>query len=416
MKGNAVLIVEDSPMVLKVLKHLFETKQELSPVFAATLSEAELYLSKPDTPYLVAVVDLNLPDAPNGEVVNKVLAVNVPCIVLSGSYNDKKREALLDKGVVDYVLKESRYSYEYVVKLISRLQKNQFIKVLVVDDSKSTRAFIRKTLKQHLYQVLEAEDGIEALAMLQQQPDIRLMVVDYNMPNMNGYELVKNIRHKQNNKNLIIIGLSAEGSGALSAKFIKNGANDFLRKPFYHEELHCRLMHNLEEMELFEAVKDAANRDYLTGLFNRRYFFQVAEKLYENAVEHNKPLSLAMLDIDHFKQINDSYGHEVGDYVLTKLADVLKEKFARFTVARLGGEEFCVLLSGLDIDKSQQLLDNFRCLVAEQKLAIGGIDLGITISIGVTDNTYSSLSDMLAIADKCLYRAKQAGRNLLILD
>ncbi|WP_163834862.1 diguanylate cyclase [Spartinivicinus ruber] len=416
MKGSSVLIVEDSPMVWKVLKHLFEARKDLSPSFAANLNEAERYLNNAEKTYLVAVADLNLPDAPNGEVVDRILHANIPCIVLSSSYNDEKREALLDKGVVDYVVKESRYSYEYVIKLIERLQKNQFIKVLVVDDSKSSRAFIRKTLKQHLYQVLEAEDGVDALNVLQQQPDIRLMIVDYNMPNMNGYELVKHIRHKQHNKNLIIIGLSAEGGGALSAKFIKNGADDFLRKPFYHEELHCRLMHNLEEMELFEAVKDAANRDYLTGLFNRRYFFQMAEKVYGNALENNKQLSLAMLDIDYFKKINDSYGHEAGDYVLTKVADVLMQKFARFTVARVGGEEFCILFNGLNAEKSKQLLDSFRNLIAEQSLIVRDNVLSITFSIGVTDNLYNSLSDMLAKADQCLYQAKQAGRNVVIKD
>lgn len=416
MKGSAVLVVEDSPMVLKILKHLFEAKKELDPLFAATLSEADLFISAQDNPYLVAVVDLNLPDAPSGEVVDRVLDANIPCIVLSGSYDEKKREELLNKGVVDYVVKESRYSYEYVIKLIGRLQKNQFIKVLVVDDSKPSRTFIRKTLKQHLYQVLEAEDGIQALAMLEQYPDIQLMISDYNMPNMNGCELVKSIRHKQHNKSLIIIGLSAEGSGALSAKFIKNGANDFLRKPFYHEELHCRLMHNLEEMELLEAVKDAANRDYLTGLYNRRYFFQVAEELYGSALIEDKKLSLAMLDIDHFKQINDNYGHDVGDYVLTKMAGVLEKKFSRFIVARLGGEEFCIVLNGVDVDKSLQLLNSFRGLVADMKLTPNDKQVSFTISIGVTDKKYSSLSEMLAAADKCLYRAKEAGRNLVIMD
>ena len=223
--------------------------------------------------YFVAVVDLNLPDAANGEVVDYTIKQKIPTIVLTGSYDDDKREAMLSKKIVDYVVKESRFSYEYVMKLIQRLAKNQDIKILVTDDSKMSRNYIRDLLLTHRYNVLTADDGDTALELLDQHPDIKLLITDYNMPRMNGFELVKNIRREISKNDLIIIGLSGESDGKLTAKFIKNGANDFLNKPFSHEEFHCRIMHNIESLEYALKLKYLAFHDYISGLPNKQKFF-----------------------------------------------------------------------------------------------------------------------------------------------
>ncbi len=295
-----ILIVEDSTTVTKILKHLIKQRTDIDAFFAASYAESETLYREHQDDIFAAVVDLHLPDAPDGETVDFFLSKGLPVIVLTTNYQEEKREALLQKGIVDYIIKESRYSYNFALNLINRLDKNQNIKVLVAEDSSPTRKFIKQLLQKHLYQVLEAENGLQALDVLKENTDIKLLIADYNMPEMDGFELVRSIRHNIDKSDLVIIGLSADGEDALSAKFIKNGANDFLQKPFRHEELYCRVMHNIEELELIEEIRNIANRDYLTGLYNRRYFNEKGELLHSHAVSSQNPLAVAMLDIDHF--------------------------------------------------------------------------------------------------------------------
>ncbi|WP_415902181.1 diguanylate cyclase [Neptuniibacter sp. QD29_5] len=408
-----VLVVEDSQLVSRVLQRLFQTADlPVEVIFCESLLQAQEKVDLYEDIF-AALVDLNLPDAPNGEIVDLILAQNIPTIVLTGSYDDDKRESLLQQGVVDYIIKESRFSYEYAVQLIHRLLKNRMIKVLLVEDSSSYRLMVRKQLEKHLYQVIEARDGQEGLAKLQQDPEIKLILTDYEMPNMNGIELVQNIRRDYETSELKIIGLSAADSPALSAKFIKSGANDFLTKPFNYEELHCRVMHNIEQMELIAQIKDAANRDFLTGLHNRRYLFEQSEKLL---AQSNNKTCLAMMDLDFFKRINDNYGHDAGDAVLTQLATLLDRSFNRFLHARIGGEEFCILLNGLNLDQAEILMQHFCTLVHDTEFVFGDQVLPVTVSIGLIEQDDDNFDQMISRADEMLYKAKENGRNTVVCE
>ncbi|WP_284377952.1 response regulator [Litoribrevibacter albus] len=411
-----ILVVEDSPIVLKIIRHIIH--QELNSKhyhvdYAESLAEAQACVAEHQ--YFAALADLNLPDAPDGEVVQYILSNKIPCIVLTGSYSEERREKLLMMGIVDYVVKESRFSYAYAVKLIQRLSLNEHIKVLVVEDSTTARKYLRTLLEQHLFQVLEAEHGVQALDVYRAHPDIRLIITDYNMPEMDGFELVRQIRTQSDKSDLAIIGLSSMEKGALSAKFIKNGANDFLQKPFFPEELHCRVIHNLESIEQIQALNEAANRDYLTNLYNRRYLYSAGEELYKSA-QQGRPLAVAVMDIDHFKSFNDSYGHEAGDAMLVHMGELLSESFSRFVTARLGGEEFCVLLPGLSQTQARTLMDQFRLRFEDEGVYLGDNYLQATISIGVTSYLGHSLDSMLHHADELLYRAKEMGRNSVVGD
>jgi len=225
-----VLVVEDSVMVMKVLTHVLSRSDQVLPVYAKSFSEAKARVESGEHEFFAALVDLSLPDAPDGEVVDYTLGLDIPTIVLTGSFDEKRRADLLNKGIVDYVTKEGRYSYQYALGVLHRLIKNQRVKVLVVDDSSTARKFVSQMLRLHLYPVFEAEDGVEAIKVLLANPDIKILITDYHMPRMDGFELVKNIRVKYEKSDLIIVGLSSEGDGTLSAKFIKHGANDFLRQ------------------------------------------------------------------------------------------------------------------------------------------------------------------------------------------
>lgn len=405
-----ILVVEDSPMVSKVLHHLLSQNPLFAPVVCACYKEAEESLKGKEDTFFAAIVDLNLPDAQKGEIVDLVLSSKVPCVVLTSTFDDNLRLRLLNKGVLDYVTKDSRYSFNHVIKVVERLHKNQDIKVLVAEDSSTSRLFIKILLQQYRFKVIEAENGQEALAKLEEDHSIRMLITDYNMPLVNGYELVRMLRYNARFKDLVIIGLSAEGDNALSAKFIKAGANDFLKKPFYHEEFHCRVVHSLEAQEMLETIRDLANIDPLTKLNNRRYLFEQGELLIRNATQ---PLSLVMIDIDHFKTVNDTYGHMVGDDLLKAVGMEIAAAFADVLTCRFGGEEFC-LVGEVDSNEMASRLEAFLDQIRSKEFTEAKINL--TCSVGVCGKGTGFLEERIRVADANLYEAKRLGRDRIVKD
>jgi diguanylate cyclase (GGDEF)-like protein len=416
MSIKKILVVEDSDMVSKVLRHILQHSLPHQIEFAASLAETKALCEAANPPFFAALADLNLPDAPNGEVVDFLLRQKIPTIVLTSSYDERRREALFDKGIVDYVTKEGRYAYGKAVSMISRLEKNQQIKVLVVDDSDMSRKHLANLLRRHLFQVLEAVDGVDAIKVLLENPDIKLLVTDYNMPRMDGFELVKNLRYKYDKTDLIMIGLSGESSEALSAKFIKQGANDFLRKPFYPEEFYCRIIHNIESLEQIERITYLAQRDQLTGLYHRHYFFNIAQDIYRNAQEKSLPLTAVAINIDGFRQINQAYGNAWGDMALQHFAQRLNEMLDRFLLARADGDQFYVLLPGLDNNKAVALIARVRQLVAAEPMLINDTAYYFSFSAGVTARLGSSLDEFIAHAVSLLNHAREAGGNITVDD
>jgi diguanylate cyclase (GGDEF)-like protein len=409
-----ILIVEDSNTVTKVIKHLVGREPDIRADYAGSMSEAKLKYDQLKDKLIAVIADLNLPDAPNGEVVDFFLQNKLPVIVLTANYQEEKREALLNKGIVDYVIKESRYSYQHALTLINRLEKNRLIKVLVAEDSNTTRAHIRNLLKLHRYQVLEARDGLEALEVIKQHSDIKLLITDYHMPEMDGFELVKTIRGSIEKSDLVIIGLSAEGQGTVSARFIKNGANDFLSKPFQPEEFFCRITQNIEALELFAQIRDAALRDSMTKLYTRSTFLSRAEPFFEQAKRDNKPLALALLSIDNLKAINDRHGEHSGDQAIYMLGEELQRGFSRFLIGRLSGNEFAVLLPGVNNEQATTLFDRFRTIIAALYVQTESDEIAITFSTGISNWIAGCFTQQLRHADRLKQRAHQAGGDFVI--
>lgn len=404
-----VLVTEDSPIVRKILYKLIEDNPYFQSVLCEDLASAAKQLASGEE-YLAAIVDLNLPDAPNGEIVEVMLAHEIPTVVLTGNFDEHLRHMLLDKGVLDYITKESRYSYMQVVKLIDRLRKNLTTKVLVVDDSLTSQNFLCGFLQKFRFQVMSVNDGVEALEALEKHRDIKLVISDYMMPNMDGFALVKKIRQDRRLQDLVFIGLSAKGNSMLSAKFIKSGANDFLSKPFYHEEFFCRVLHNLESQEMLATIRDSANLDPLTKTYNRRYLFDYGVSLVKQVGEQGG-VTVAMLDIDNFKPINDNYGHKTGDQLLEEFAGLLKLHCSQDLVARYGGEEFTVI-SHRNYEDAVADLAKFMNVVREQEFTEHRLSL--TCSIGVCADDAPNLEKLIEIADTRLYRAKHSGKDQII--
>ncbi len=406
-----VLIVEDSRSFAALVAKRVRLELGYEAHVAHTLSEAVEFIGQ-GTQYLAALLDLYLPDAPNGECVDLALTYGIPAIVFTAELSDSSRESFWHRHIVDYVFKDAEENVDYVVRLLRRLKINPGIKILVVDDSRSYRHAVTRLLAAHRYQVLEAQSGEEALAVLEQHPDTRLALVDYSMPGMDGFVLTREMRRRFGKDMLSIIGVSAVGGARLSAKFIKSGANDYLNKPFLVEEFYTRITQNLEMLEHIALVRDMAERDYLTRVYNRRYFFSAGQQLHALLTRRSQPITVAMLDIDHFKQINDTLGHEAGDAVLCQMAEILSSRFrVSDIVARLGGEEFCVLASELTADQARLLFEELRACFEATPVLFDGESVQYTVSIGLCSAPGLSLDEMLREADRMLYRSKSSGRN-----
>jgi diguanylate cyclase (GGDEF) domain len=182
---------------------------------------------------------------------------------------------------------------------------------------------------------------------------------------------------------------------------------------FEGESMTIVALHDVTELEDQRAkIEEMANRDFLTGLANRRYFFEVGESLFQNAKRGNISISVAMFDIDHFKRVNETWGHAAGDFVIKEIAEILIANLRKADViSRFGGEEFCIILHCKDRDDSYTVVDKLRLLVEQHSFMFEGKKINVTISAGLTSVVADSLDAMVDKADEMLYKAKNGGRN-----
>ncbi|MEO5375716.1 MAG: diguanylate cyclase [Alphaproteobacteria bacterium] len=407
-----VLVVGENRFLRNVIRRGIENGIGLGVVCADSLAEAQRVVDARPDAFFLALAEYALPDAPDGESLQFLVDKGIPAVAFAGAFSEDFTRRVFARNVIDYVITDNPACLDYLLTVVARLNGNRRLKVLMVDDSSTARHFCVALLRQYQFTVLEAADGQEALAVIEANHDLSLVITDYTMPHMDGFELVKQIRRRYARHELPVIGISAQGDSVLSARFIKNGANDFLTKPFSREEFFCRISQNIEFIEQVRALKDSAHRDYLTGLYNRRYFIARGGEMF--AADEPR-LAVAMVDVDFFKKVNDTYGHDTGDVVLKQVALALANHFSRESlVARFGGEEFCVILPGLADDEAVNQFDRLRATIAARTIVVGDTAIQVTVSIGVCTARGRSLEDMIGKADTMLYMAKKEGRNRVI--
>lgn len=416
MSLEKILIVEDNKTLAKLIAKKIQETLEFEVDVAYTLQEAKLFIKA--YKYFVTLLDLNLPDAPNGEVVDYALAKDQSIIVLSGNIDKNFRKKILQKEIIDYVTKGAMYDINYTIHTIDRLSKNRAHTILVVDDSMVTRQHMKIMLENLFFKVITVAHGEEALGMLEVNSDISLVITDYHMPVMDGLKLTDEIRKIYKKDELGIIALSSNEEDEINAMFLKRGANDYIQKPFSKEEFSCRINNTIEAHENLNLVTNHANRDFLTGLYNRRYFFSHMTDYLEELKQSNEKYAVAMIDIDLFKNVNDTYGHETGDKVIVHLSEILTSKTNyQDTIARFGGEEFCIVLKNVNKFSTKDIFERLREEVQNTSVFSDKNELiKFTISIGVTLSDETSLEDNINQADMMLYKAKQEGRNRVIFE
>jgi diguanylate cyclase (GGDEF)-like protein len=407
-----ILVIEDSRTFSLALRQMLQAETGLPVTTCASLKEvSDLIVAAPGA-YAIAVVDLNLPDAPRGEALDWTVTHGIPSVVFTATFDLATRGRIMEREVIDYVLKDNEFALPNIVGTVKRALNNRNTRILVVDDTRTTRKVLARMLSIQQYAVVEAGSGQEALAILENNPDVQLVVSDYYMPDMDGFELARRIRRQR--PDVRVLGISSSTDRQTSAGFLKAGAHDFVSRPFVLEELQCRIASNVEVLDQLRQLQDLAARDFLTGLFNRRHFFARGRQLVCEAREMGLPISVAILDIDHFKRLNDRHGHDGGDRALTAVARTLSVMAERGfnLLARIGGEEFAIIFPGADLAEAGRLCSDIRAAIAGTPFVVNGESLPLTVSIGVAALAPDALLETcLGQADEALYAAKQDGRN-----
>jgi diguanylate cyclase (GGDEF)-like protein len=411
-----VLIVDDCQLILDMLENELKKYEGLELYFAKDYKSTVKLLRIYKSEFHAAILDLHLPDAPNGEVIQLVNSNKIPLVVLSGKLTQELKVSLLKRDIVDIVLKDDKSSIKFAAKALHRVLQNYDTTVLIVDDSKTYRMTLQESLKRINLNTLEAENGEEALEVLYKHPEISLIITDYEMPKMNGLDFTIRVREKYQKDQIAIIAISSINEQDTITKFLRFGANDFVLKPFSHNEVITRINANLEIIDLFSQIKDMANKDFLTGMFNRRYLFDSGTAIFQKAKRKQSPIAVAMIDIDKFKAINDTYGHEVGDDAIKEVSKILHSNLRRSDlVARFGGEEFCIILEDIKLKNLEYVFKNIKNAFEHNIFESCGHTISYTVSIGICYGLLNSLDEMINSADKALYEAKINGRNKVVI-
>lgn len=274
---SRILVVEDSKILANALSKKIAAVLNWEVTTVSTLKKAKEFAEENEIS--VAVLDLTLPDAMEGEVVDYFVGHRIPSIVFTGTFDNDLHDRIMRLDVFDYVTKDNYDSAETVTRSIQRLFANEHTKIMIVDDSRSARMHIRNQLNRYRFHVLEAAGSDQALETLSQHPDTKLMITDYNMPGMDGFELIGRVRKSFPMERLAIIGMSSRGEPVLSAKFLKKGANDFLAKPFFREELYNKIVLNIEMIENFGKIRKQAESLSLLNEQKNRFLGMAAHDL-----------------------------------------------------------------------------------------------------------------------------------------
>ncbi|TDV19718.1 diguanylate cyclase [Paraburkholderia caballeronis] len=419
------LIIEDSPVFVRIIEHVlhalgFET------TFVGTAADGNAALDQ--QVFDLLILDLHLPDQDGLEFCRQLRARAshrlLPVLMLTSDESEPLLRRALEAGVTELFHKARLADVQVSLRdYITRLQRQYKGRVLLVEDSPTTAALLRYMLTRMSLTVDHVDTAEAALAAL---PDgnYDLIVSDVVLAGkITGLGLVRAVRAMESEVSRTpILGLSASEDTARKIEMLKLGANDYVSKPVIEEEFVARVGNLVTAKQLFDQVleqrrelRERSIRDPLTGLYNRRYLAEMSAQLFAQAEREHQPISLIVLDLDHFKAVNDTHGHDTGDVVLSGIGKLLAQSCRQGDVlARFGGEEFVAVLPNCAEETARQCAD--RLLDAVRTLRPAGLD--ITASIGVAsanDAAAYPFDALFKIADQAVYAAKHGGRNQVVM-
>jgi len=296
------------------------------------------------------------------------------------------------------------------------------LKVLIADDSIVSRHLLEATLRKWGYEVAVACDGAEALDLLQREDTPRLAILDWMMPGLTGLEVCRRIRQHSREPYIYILLLTSKSQKEDLIEGMEAGADDYITKPFDQNELQVRLRAGKRLVDLQaellsarEALREQATRDPLTHLWNRSSILDLLGRELSRTERERRPLGVVLVDLDHFKDVNDQHGHLAGDAVLREFARRMVAAVRQYdAIGRYGGEEFLILLPGCDEENSFLQAERLRAQLAGTEMSLNETSIRLTASFGVTSAIPGlgwTPECLIRKADEALYTAKNHGRN-----
>jgi two-component system chemotaxis response regulator CheY len=292
------------------------------------------------------------------------------------------------------------------------------MKIIIVEDEPISRRILENFLREWGYEVISTTDGMEAWEIIRSPDAPSLVISDWMMPKMDGVELCEKIRGMEKAQYTYFILLTTKAEKRDIIKGLESGADDFIVKPFDREELKYRVKIGERIINLEQRIMQLANTDYLTGVLNRRAFMERMEGEINRSIRNKKEISIILMDIDHFKKVNDKFGHQVGDLVLQRFTEhILMASRSYDFVGRYGGEEFIVGLPETNMEQSLLIAERMRQNIEEMQLTFPDnpqVAIRITASFGITScviESFEKIDSVIKLADDALYRAKTEGRN-----
>lgn len=426
-----IMVIDGSSVTREILARILRDEIHNSQVITCQTGEEAIRLLSEEKFDLITTA-LLLSDMDGLALSRQIRSSNVhnytPIIVVSGDADSRLLREGFEAGVTDYFDKSKGYkAFGSFIK--SFIQRNSGLvgHILFVEDSRTAAAVTRKILEKHGLKVTHTTSAEEALKLLEKQseqpdsPDNFDMVITdfYLVGSMTGGDLLHCIRVRLRNSQQELPVLVITGNDENQVEVFHAGGNDFVTKPIIEEVLLARVRALLLIKHQFDALKQQteamrwiAATDSLTGVRSKRYLLDNGDEFIH--ARHNQPVWAVLIDIDHFKSINDTLGHITGDHVLAELGNKLNSSFPDDMVVRFGGEEFCILIANTSVEEMLEKAEKLRSEVE----ALHPADVEITISIGLVnseDYPNESLTRFLSLADKALYHAKKNGRNQVAL-
>ena len=317
---------------------------------------------------------------------------------------------------------------------MNNINNNQQYKMLIINDTQEIRELFKNIFQPLGYKVLEAENGDEGLNKIEH--DLDVILLDIQMPKKDGFEVCRQVKNDPKYKDIPILFTTAflKDPKTLN-KALEMGAEDFIGIPANYFEITARvkvltrLKRNIDEIyaknklltQMNERLQEQSITDSLTEVNNRRYFDEKIKEIYQNCISDGEEMGILMFDLDHFKRINDTYGHQYGDFILKEIANLISLRIKRSDVfSRYGGEEFIAALIDCNMENSKKIAESIRKQIESYPFMNNDEQIKITISIGVSHfnsqdynelHTYPPIETLIQNADKALYKAKKSGRN-----
>ena len=443
-----ILIVDDEPLNVKLLLAMLPHDQY--DTIAAYTGEEALAIVAKRSPDLI-LLDIMMPGL-NGYDVTRILkddpkSQDIPIILVTAFGGTDNKIKGIETGADEFINKPVNTT-ELLARVKSLLRLKQYqdqlkartcsIKsftgpekdrtssgddhtvpsILIVEDNEIDAKLIQRFLVGEPYHIKLAKDGEDALCLAQQER-IDLILLDILLPRKNGYEVCKILKAKEQTKNIQIIAITNMSDLDSKVKGIESGADDYLGKPVNKHELKTRIKSLIKKKahldklcSKYEMAVQSAITDKLTGLYSRGYFDHFLDLEIKRSYRQKTPVALLMIDIDNFKQINDTFGHLTGDKILNHIGDLIKFNMREIDLAaRYGGEEFAVVMSNTDTQEAEKAAERIRRAIQEH----GFVDCNSTVTVSIGIALYpldaKSMDELIEKSDISLYKAKRDGKN-----